>query len=121
MRRRWTLTEDRSGEARYLSDQLKLHPLVARVLANRGVTELAAVKKFLNRFLDGMHDPSLMPGLPEAATRIHDAITAGRKICIYGDYDVDGMCGSSILLEVLRIAGTTRAITYPIGLKKVMA
>jgi single-stranded-DNA-specific exonuclease len=57
--------------------------------------------------MSGLHDPSCLPGAAEAADRIVRALRQGRKIAIYGDYDVDGVCGTSILWACLRLAGAS--------------
>lgn len=61
--------------------------------------------------MSSLHDPELLPGAVEAADRIARAIHEGRKIVIYGDYDVDGVCGTTILWSCLRLAGC-RNVSY---------
>ncbi|HEY3789165.1 MAG TPA: single-stranded-DNA-specific exonuclease RecJ, partial [Urbifossiella sp.] len=51
--------------------------------------------------LAALHSPALLPNIPLAAERLHQAILDKRKICIYGDYDVDGVTGTAILLKLL--------------------
>lgn len=77
-------------------------PLVARVLAARGLGEAAAGKDFLHPTLKLMHDPSLMPDMDRAAQRLLAAAKGGEKIVIYGDYDVDGVSATAILYHTLR-------------------
>ncbi len=55
--------------------------------------------------LGTLHDPELLPGAAAAANRIVQAIRDRRRIVIYGDYDVDGVCGTSVLWSCLRLAG----------------
>ncbi|MGE3809482.1 MAG: single-stranded-DNA-specific exonuclease RecJ, partial [Gemmataceae bacterium] len=55
---------------------------------------------------NGLHPPELLPGAKEAAERIHAAVLAKRRICVYGDYDVDGLTGASILWRCLQLLGT---------------
>ena len=69
-------------------------PLPTRILAARGVQSEEA---FLSPSMSHLHDPSLMPGLDRAATRLVQALKNGEKIAIYGDYDVDGITATSIL------------------------
>ncbi|MBL0926402.1 MAG: single-stranded-DNA-specific exonuclease RecJ [Phycisphaerales bacterium] len=96
-------------------------PLVARVLAARGLGSPEAAAEFLRPSLKGLHDPGLMPNLDRAAERLLVALRAGERIVIYGDYDVDGVCASAILFHVLRAiaglspeeaAGSARIRTY---------
>jgi single-stranded-DNA-specific exonuclease len=78
---------------------------VAQLLLNRGIDDPARARSFLEARMSSLHDPDGLPGAPEAAERIVRAVHAGRKIVIYGDYDVDGVCGTSILWSCLRLAG----------------
>jgi single-stranded-DNA-specific exonuclease len=64
-----------------------------------------AARKFLNATLQDLHPPELLPGLSDAADRIVSAVRAGRRITIYGDYDVDGVTATSILWHCLKLAG----------------
>src|SRR4051812_20516435 len=85
-------------------------PLVAQLLLNRGIDDPAQVRNFLDARLSGLHDPSCLPGATVAAERIVQAIRERRKIVIYGDYDVDGVCGTSILWACLRLAGAAEGL-----------
>jgi len=80
-------------------------PVVAQLLAARGVHKKADAQHFLEAKLSGLRDPELLPGVSEAATRIDAAVRDGRKIYIYGDYDADGMTGAAILVNCLREIG----------------
>jgi single-stranded-DNA-specific exonuclease len=82
-----------------------LHPLVCHLLINRGVREPEAATRFLEAKRNSFHDPELLPGAAEAAERLVAAIRDGRKIVVYGDYDVDGVCGTTILWTLLKLAG----------------
>ena len=86
--------------------------MVAQLLLNRGIDEPGRARAFLEARLVSLHDPALIPGVVEAAERIVRAIRDERKIVIYGDYDVDGVCGTSILWDCLRLAGSTRLEYY---------
>jgi len=78
------------------------HDLVERVLRSRNIESDNAGDEFLNPSLRMMHDPSAIPDLDKAAQRILDAIDNDEPIVIYGDYDVDGMTASSILIHMIR-------------------
>ncbi|MEL6740042.1 MAG: single-stranded-DNA-specific exonuclease RecJ [Planctomycetota bacterium] len=87
--------------------------LTDRVLAGRGLGDEAAREAFCSPSLLGLHDPSLIPGLDRAAERILAAARAGEPIVIFGDYDVDGVTASTILLRMLRaIAPDADATSY---------
>lgn len=104
MKRRWRIHPPAEGSARWLADKLEIHPLLATLMVNRGVDDLEPARGFLARRLSGLHDPALLPDMAAAADLIYERAKAGRKICIYGDYDVDGMCATAILLECFRAA-----------------
>ena len=87
-------------------------PLVAHLLLNRGVTDPDQARTFLGARRDGLHDPERLPGVVEAADRIVLAIRDRRKIVVYGDYDVDGVCGTSVLWSCLKLAGAKDADYY---------
>ena len=55
--------------------------------------------------LSGLHEPERLPGMVEAVERLHTGIQQKKRICIYGDYDVDGVSGTAILLTTLRLLG----------------
>jgi single-stranded-DNA-specific exonuclease len=55
--------------------------------------------------LSGLHPPERLPGVAEAAERLLSAVRNGRRVCVYGDYDVDGVTGTALLTQVLRLAG----------------
>ncbi len=101
----WRLRPFDPDRVRSLSAASGLHPLVAQLLLNRGIADAHAARSFLDVRRDGLHDPALLPGAAEAADRIVRAARAGKKVVIYGDYDVDGVCGTSILWACLRLAG----------------
>ncbi len=62
--------------------------------------------------MTSLNDPELLPGAVDAAERIVRAIRSGKKIVIYGDYDVDGVCGTSVLWACLRLAGASNVEYY---------
>ncbi len=102
---RWRLRPFDRDQVATLSRAAGVAPLIAQLLLNRGVTDARSATAFFDDRLTGLHDPETLPGVVDAATRIVAAIRARRKIVIYGDYDVDGVCGTSILWACLRLAG----------------
>lgn len=109
---RWKLRPYDRERISTLSRAAGVSPLVAQLLINRGIDEPSAVAAFLDARLTGLHDPATLPGAAEAADRIVAAVRGGRKIVIYGDYDVDGVCGASILWACLRMAGAADVEYY---------
>jgi single-stranded-DNA-specific exonuclease len=86
-----------------LCSAIRISPLMARVLVARGYHTSDQATEFLDAKLTDLHDPDLLPGVSEAADRIVAAARAGRRITIYGDYDVDGTVSSSILWYCLKL------------------
>ncbi len=112
MSTRWIIRPFDRDQVEALSRASGMSPLVAHLLINRGITTSAAARAFLDAKLTGLHDPTLLPGVNEAAQRIVAAITSGRKIVVYGDYDVDGVCGTSLLWNCLKLAGAVNPSYY---------
>lgn len=88
-----------------LMDQLKVGPLVARLLVQRGQRDPVKAAAFLSPNLRELHDPMGLPGIEKTAKRLAKAIADKQRIIIYGDYDVDGITASAILFHVLQEAG----------------
>jgi single-stranded-DNA-specific exonuclease len=85
--------------------ELKVSPLVARLLVERGLREPAAAHEFLHPSLSQLHAPERMAGMREAVERLRRALAQREKILIYGDYDVDGTMAVVVLLTALRTLG----------------
>ena len=90
------------GRAAALAKSLKVSPLLAQVLINRGITDIAEGSIFLRPKLTELIPPDQMPGAKEAAGIVKQAVQKRKKITIYGDYDVDGITGTAILWEILK-------------------
>jgi len=103
--RRWHIHPHDSDSIASFARSINVPPLVAVLLSVRGLDHPDAARIFLDAPLNGMHDPSLLPGAEEAADRILHAIQHKKNIVIYGDYDADGVCGTSLLWHALRLAG----------------
>lgn len=108
----WRLRPFDADRVQALAQSARVVPLVAQLLLNRGVTDAVGARAFLDVRRDGLHDPGLLPGAAEAADRIVRAIRQDRRIVIYGDYDVDGVCGTSLLWACLKLAGAANATYY---------
>ncbi|MHC4265109.1 MAG: single-stranded-DNA-specific exonuclease RecJ [Planctomycetota bacterium] len=88
-----------------LSSKLKVSPLLAQLLLNRDVSDHRSASSFIRPKLKDLIDPEKMPGIETAVDRIFLAINNKEKITIYGDYDVDGIAGVSILWQILTLLG----------------
>ena len=87
--------------------------IVAQLLIGRGIHEPQAAQLFLSAKLSELRDPELLPGAVHAAEILHDAIRAGKRIVVYGDYDADGMTATAILLLCLRLLGADAGYYVP--------
>lgn len=88
-----------------LANSARISSLLAQVLLARGVDDASAVGSFLQPQFKHLHSPDLLPGAVEAADQLLSMIQAGKRIVIYGDYDVDGVTGTTILWHAIRLAG----------------
>jgi single-stranded-DNA-specific exonuclease len=78
-------------------NELRLPSVLAKILVQRGFTDVNQVRKFFHPDLQHLYDPFLLEGMDEAAKLIISEITNNHKILVYGDYDVDGICAAAIL------------------------
>ena len=83
------------------------------LLAARGVRTQAEADRFLNPSLSGLHDPFLLDGMRQTVDLLKAAVAEGKTILVYGDYDADGVCAASILLETLHDLGASLAYRIP--------
>lgn len=90
-----------------------LDPRLSALLRARGITDPESAERFLNPSLDQLTDPMLMPGMGEAVRLIREAISSGYPITVYGDYDCDGVCATTILCETLEALGATVSYCIP--------
>jgi single-stranded-DNA-specific exonuclease len=101
----WRLLPHDPEAVERLSRSLRVGPVIAQLLLNRGVVVPDEARRFLDAPLSGLHAPELLPGVAPAVDRIFAAVGAGERICIYGDYDVDGVTGTAILYRGLQLLG----------------
>lgn len=73
-----------------------------RLLVQRGISSVEEARAFLRPTKSMLHPPERLPGVEQAAAMLREAIGGGKRICIYGDYDVDGVSASSILYLTLK-------------------
>ncbi len=105
MKFRWSLAPPQPLLAGQLAAQLKISPLLAQCLLNRGFSEPAAIENFLQPRLKNLADPFLLPNMAAAVERLLRAREQDEPLVIFGDYDVDGVTSTALLLEVLRALG----------------
>jgi single-stranded-DNA-specific exonuclease len=105
MKFRWSPAPPQPLLAGQLASQLKISPLFAQCLINRGFSEPSAIQNFLQPRLKNLADPFLLPNMDAAIERLLRAREQNKPLVIFGDYDVDGVTSTALLLEVLRLLG----------------
>jgi single-stranded-DNA-specific exonuclease len=101
-----------------LAHFLNVRKVIAQILVQKGITSLEEAKKFLSPNLKDLHHYSLFPGIDKGIDRVIKGIARGEKILIYGDYDVDGVTGVSMLYEGLSALNIKPIIYIPHRLKE---
>lgn len=105
MHRQWRIASHDETQVRELSARLRIAPLLAQVIVARGCVSAEAASQYLAKKLVDLHDPEKLPGVSTAADLIVAAVQAGRRITVYGDYDVDGVTSTSLLWHCLQLTG----------------
>ena len=113
MKFRWTLAPPQTALAERLAADLKLPPLLAQCLLNRGLSDPAPITGFLQPRLKDLADPFLLPNMAAAVERLFQARQRNEPLVIFGDYDVDGVTSTALLLEFLRALGWTAHCYLP--------
>ena len=113
MKLRWALAPPQPLLAAQLATALKIPPLLAQCLLNRGLSEPASITAFLQPRLKQLADPFLLPNMAVAVERLFQARQRNQPLVIFGDYDVDGVTSTALLLEVLRSLGWTAHYYLP--------
>ena len=88
-----------------LAEAFDLSLPLAAALANRGLDTAEAVEAFLNPRLSRLGDPFRLPAMDAAVDRTWQALDQGEQILVFGDYDVDGLCSTALVLSVLSALG----------------
>jgi single-stranded-DNA-specific exonuclease len=101
MAKSWHLMPLQLAQADELGRRLRISPIVAQLLLNRGLAEPAQIEHFLTIPFKDLLDPEGLPGAVAAADRLLAAASDREPICVYGDYDADGLTGTAILVELL--------------------
>ena len=114
---RWNVLKP-EPDARWDPRDWGVSPLTIQILQNRGITDPDQAKKFLAPALSDLPDPFLMKDAKVAALRIAQAIRCREKISLFGDYDVDGITATALLLLFLREAGAQVDFYLPHRLKE---
>lgn len=104
--KRWLLKDADDAAAARLSRDLELPLLLARILVQRGFADADSARCFLSSSLStDLPPPHLLAGMEDAVRRICRALHDGERVCVWGDYDVDGTTGAAVLVSFLREVG----------------
>lgn len=98
----WVIKSTITNEAKKLATEVGVPNVVAQILINRGFNSSEQIKEFLSPTLSKLPSPFLLSDIKLAAERIADAVYNKEKICIYGDYDIDGSTSVAVLATFLK-------------------
>lgn len=101
----WSLFPQDRELSSGLAEALNISPSIAQILINRGIGTVEAAKCFLSPEPSQLHSPFAMKDMEAATTIIWQAVKEGRRIAVYGDYDVDGIGATALLFMLLRRFG----------------
>jgi single-stranded-DNA-specific exonuclease len=102
MKKRWEISPPNPTLQETFSRELEISPITAQVLANRGINQIDQAHQFLHPSLSHLHSPFLMKDMDKAVDRVIQALLQREQILIYGDYDVDGITSTAILILFLK-------------------
>ncbi len=101
-RKKWRFKNSDFDSSLTLASEIGISPFAAQLLVNRGIKTATEARSYLYPTLDELHSPFKLADMDKAVERIHQAIARGEKICVYGDYDVDGTTATALLLNTFR-------------------
>ncbi len=122
---RWTFAEQTESEdslalqetSKRLGDELGVSPVLAEILSRRGIHTFEEARSFFRPGFSDLNDPFLMHDMDRAVERIVRALKSREPILIYGDYDVDGTNGTTLLWTFLKSVGGTVSYFIPDRIK----
>ncbi|MED4919437.1 single-stranded-DNA-specific exonuclease RecJ, partial [Geobacillus thermodenitrificans] len=110
---RWEVDCPDEQTVRRLAEEADIAPLLAKLLVRRGVRTAAEAAAFLDPLGQPFHDPFLLDGMERAVRRLERAINTGELVLVYGDYDADGVCSTSVMVSALKEAGASVEFYIP--------
>lgn len=115
LEKEWVFLDENisQAQAEAYSELFNIPVIVAKVLLNRGFTDAADAKKFLDKNSDSFYSPNLLPDMDKAVRRIKEAIDKKENVVVYGDYDVDGITSTALLVSFLRGQGVNAQAYIP--------
>ncbi len=112
-KKRWRVREPELVLQKTLAASLNISTITSQLLINRGISDIQQAERFLSSTLSDIRSPLGMKGMKEGVERVLKALHNKEKIAIYGDYDVDGITSTSILLMFLKLAGANVSYYIP--------
>jgi len=103
--RRWLVNRTNPEYIQYLSKTASISPVLAQILINRGLKTSGEINSFLNPGSSQLSDPFDIQGMKTAVDRIITASKRGERVFVHGDYDVDGISATAIILKALKVLG----------------
>ncbi|MBI5143240.1 MAG: single-stranded-DNA-specific exonuclease RecJ [Nitrospirae bacterium] len=110
---RWVVSRTNREYLQYLSAGAGISPALAQILVNRKISTPEDATRFLKGSTDNLRDPFLLPDMDRAVARIRKAAENGEMVLIHGDYDVDGLTSTAIMMEALRMIGANARFIIP--------
>ena len=114
--KKWVIRA-KSADFEAIAKKHNISPITARLLRNRDIISDEDIDYYLNATLDDLFDPFLLSGVNEACDIIIDAVKNNKKIRIVGDYDIDGVCATTILMRGLSSIGANVSYRLPHRIK----
>lgn len=102
LQKRWMVNQTDAAAVNQLQAQLGIHPILCKLLVQRGIDTYDKAKSFFRPELKDLHDPFSMLNMEKAVQRIERAVTDNEKILVYGDYDVDGTTAVALIVTFLK-------------------
>lgn len=96
-----------------IAEEFKISPVLARLIRNRDVCGADEIRKYLYGDLGDLYAPELLKDMDRAVSVIREAISEGRKIRVIGDYDIDGVCATAVLIRAFRALGARADMAIP--------
>ncbi|OQY56331.1 MAG: single-stranded-DNA-specific exonuclease RecJ [Desulfobacteraceae bacterium 4572_88] len=113
MNKNWKILQPDAALVDNICNTVECSPVLATVLANRNICSRTAASRFFNNSLGDLRPPFAIKDMDVAVRRIYQAVTGNEKILIFGDYDVDGITATTLLLEFLEYAGADVSFYIP--------
>ena len=103
IQKRWVVKpQGNSLTAEHIATSLRIAPVLANLLVQRGIDTVEKAKRFFAPRLADLHNPFLMKDMERAVERVEEAVAKREKIMVYGDYDVDGTTAVALVYKFLR-------------------